>query len=593
MAVMRSRRFLQVFITASLLLGALNNFWHLSPILNSGAEQQAAASSKDVMRVVAPLSGAAVANGAVRDQNAVDTGDVQEHVSTGDVDATGAETRDESESAEELPAAVSESKPAEEPQQPAAVSESESAEESPAAVSESKSVEEPQQPAAVSESKSAEEPQHPAAVSESKSVEEPSAAMSESKSEEPSAAMSESKSAEEPQLPAAVSESKSAEQPSATVSESKSAEQPSAAVSENESAEEPQQPTAVSESKSAEQPSAAVSESKSAEQPSAAVSESMSAEQPSATVSESKSAEQPSATVSESKSAEEPSAAVSESKSAEEPQQPAAVSESKSVEEPQQPAAVSESKSAEQPATVSESKSTEQPSAAVSESKSAEAPPAAVSESKSTEQPSATASESKSAEEPPAAVSESKSSPRRHHSDAVSSQRLSGNPSGTLEQSQRSSAVEVDVSPQLTVTERPQEFRSLFVNSSNADAGSCVSGNLARLPSCYSTEPDGPSPCSGSKAQALESLHVCVAWTYQRRGILDVARFAKSSRSGSAVMVDGLAMMSASPGVTLWRLRDAHATHTVEGTIVWTRCVAAVSLRASLSVANALTSRIR
>ncbi len=53
--------------------------------------------------------------------------------------------------------------------------------------------------------------------------------------------------------------------------------------------------------------------------------------------------------------------------------------------------------------------------------------------------------------------------------------------------------------------------------------------------------------------------------------MLEVVDFKPSPRMGSPIIVNGLPFMGASPGVTIWRVNNAHALHTDEGTVVWTR----------------------
>jgi hypothetical protein len=118
------------------------------------------------------------------------------------------------------------------------------------------------------------------------------------------------------------------------------------------------------------------------------------------------------------------------------------------------------------------------------------------------------------------------------------------------------------------LTTRPVEFAATAYATDGAR--SCASGNHARVPLCYGEQTGDRTPCNGMKL-ALSSSTVCVAWTFQRAQVLQPVGFLPAPGTGRPVVVDGIPFIGASPGVTLWRVEDAHATHTDEGTVVWTR----------------------
>jgi hypothetical protein len=64
----------------------------------------------------------------------------------------------------------------------------------------------------------------------------------------------------------------------------------------------------------------------------------------------------------------------------------------------------------------------------------------------------------------------------------------------------------------------------------------------------------------------------CIVWPYHRMGVVEVVAFQPSPRAAPdlAVFVNGMPFLSASPGITLWRVPNAHACRTSEGTVVFT-----------------------
>jgi hypothetical protein len=111
---------------------------------------------------------------------------------------------------------------------------------------------------------------------------------------------------------------------------------------------------------------------------------------------------------------------------------------------------------------------------------------------------------------------------------------------------------------------RPTEFAAL-----DRDVD-CPSGNFVDMPNFYA-ESEAPNLVH----RAEERMYVrrsCVVWPFQRQSVMEPVAFHPSPRAADdrAVKVNGVKFLSASPGVTLWKLTDAHVGRTSEGTMAFT-----------------------
>ena len=113
---------------------------------------------------------------------------------------------------------------------------------------------------------------------------------------------------------------------------------------------------------------------------------------------------------------------------------------------------------------------------------------------------------------------------------------------------------------------RPVEYATVR----NGSHG-CTSGLYAPMPNFYGeVQPDNIVPAGQEHGLTRWS---CVVWPYHRLGVVDVVDFAPSPRPAddNVVRVNDVPFLSASPGITLWRVLDAHAGRSSEGTLVFTR----------------------
>jgi hypothetical protein len=112
---------------------------------------------------------------------------------------------------------------------------------------------------------------------------------------------------------------------------------------------------------------------------------------------------------------------------------------------------------------------------------------------------------------------------------------------------------------------RPVEY----VTVRNGTTG-CTSGQFSPMPNFYADSPVKNVIPLGQPHQLTRWS--CVVWPYHRAGMLEVVDFQPSPRpnDANAVHVNGVPFLSASPGITLWRVIDAHVGRTSEGTLVFT-----------------------
>jgi hypothetical protein len=142
-------------------------------------------------------------------------------------------------------------------------------------------------------------------------------------------------------------------------------------------------------------------------------------------------------------------------------------------------------------------------------------------------------------------------------------------------------AASVAAAPDFSPAQRPQEFEGQDPAQQPSQRGpgtppppldDCPSGIFSPMPNFY---PDGRTDNIVPKGEEHQFTRTsCVVWPYHRLGVLELVGFHPSPRmqdpKGQAVSVNGIPFLSTSPGISLWRVRDAHAGRTSEGTVVFT-----------------------
>lgn len=139
----------------------------------------------------------------------------------------------------------------------------------------------------------------------------------------------------------------------------------------------------------------------------------------------------------------------------------------------------------------------------------------------------------------------------------------------------------VAAAPDFSPSQRPQEFEGQGTAQRPTRGGDpstppplddCPSGLFSPMPNFY---PDGRTDNIVPKGMEHQFTRTsCVVWPYHRVGVLELVGFHPSPRmhhpKGQAVAVNGVPFLSTSPGISLWRVRNAHAGRTSEGTVVFT-----------------------